>query len=211
MDCFFSNWPFTIYLIKQKNKTLWKQSLILLASFAIILIFILSPIGAPSVRAKFNIIQNDLFLLSEEGLDESLGSNRIEIWSMTINLIIQKPLVGCGTDNLKKGLMAYCLNDLTEYANKHHVVIDKAHNEFLQIAAASGIPALIAYLVLLDLILSPKIKTMFTDKKTLLFSLCIISYLVQSFFNISTLGVAPLFWMILGLSDNEFIKKGTLL
>ncbi len=200
-----------IYLIKQKNKALWKQGLILLASFVIILIFILSPIGSPSVRAKFNIIQDDLSLLSEEGLDGSLGSNRVEIWSMTINLIMQKPLVGCGTDNLKNGLIKYCLEELTDYANEHHVVIDKAHNEFLNIAATNGIPALIVYLIFLDLVLSPKLKEMYSDRKALIFSLCIISYLVQSFFNISTLGVAPLFWMILGLSDNEFIKKGLLL
>lgn len=199
---------FFIYLIKQKNKDLLKKSLILLASFVIILIFIFSPIGCPTVRAKFNIIQNDLSLFYEEGLTDSLGSNRIEIWAMTMNLVIQKPLLGSGTDNLKNGLLKYCLNDLIDYADKHHCVIDKAHNEYLHIAATNGVPALIVYLIFLDLVLSSKIKTMFTDKKTLLFSLCIISYLVQAFFNISTLGVAPLFWMILGLSDNEFFKKG---
>ena len=34
-------------------------------------------------------------------------------------------------------------------------------------------------------------------------ALAIICYIVQAFFNISTIGVAPLFWMLLGLSENE--------
>ena len=49
---------------------------------------------------------------------------------------------------------------------------------------------------------STKIKTMFKDRKAFLFSLCIISYLVQAFFNISVIEVAPLFFISLGLCVN---------
>ena len=78
----------------------------------------------------------------------------------------------------------------------------------MQIAAIIGIPALIIYLGFLALIVLPKMKIMFKDKTSFIIFLIILSYLAQAFFNISTIGVAPLFWMILGLSDNEeFILK----
>ena len=90
---------------------------------------------------------------------------------------------------------------------EHGTAPDKAHNEYLHIAATNGIPALGIYLVFLGLIIMPRISIMFKDKITFIFLLCIFSYLVQAFFNISTIGVAPLFWMILGLIDNTCFKE----
>ena len=54
----------------------------------------------------------------------------------------------------------------------------------------------------------PKLKN--KSKLNYIFVLVIISYLAQAFFNISTIGVAPLFWMILGLSDNQYIDRNCL-
>ena len=169
--------------------------------------YLFSPIGSPVAKYKFDSVKNDFSLFSKEGFAGNLGSSRMEIWKMTINLIAQTPIIGCGTDNLERGLATYCTDDFIQYAIKHQCVIDKAHNEFLHIAATNGIPALIVYLVFLCLILVTKFINMFKDKKALVFSLCITSYLAQAFFNISTLGVAPLFRMILGLCDNQFIEK----
>lgn len=197
-----------VYLIKQKDKTFWKRSLIIFISFVIIFSYLFSPIGSSITQDKIYSLKKDFEIFAETGFNNKLGSNRMEIWITTLKLIIQNPIIGCGTDNLAMGLASHCQEDFIKYAVKHHSIIDKAHNEFLHIAATNGIPALIIYLTFLGLILFPKTKTMFKDKKTFLFSLCIISYLVQAFFNISTLGVAPLFWMILGLCDNEYIEKG---
>ena len=61
---------------------------------------------------------------------------------------------------------------------------------------------MILYLVFLSLIVFPKMKYMFKDKLIFILVTTIICYLAQAFFNISTIGVAPLFWMLLGLSDN---------
>ena len=127
----------------------------------------------------------------------------MEIWKMTIKLIGKHPLFGCGTDNLRNGLAKDCQEDFLAFVKRTKTIPDKAHNEYLQIAATIGIPALIIYLMFVGMILFPKIKDMFKDKTMLIISITIISYLVQAFFNISTIGVAPLFWMALGLSDNE--------
>lgn len=133
---------------------------------------------------------------------------RIEIWKMTLNLIAKKPMLGCGPDNLKKGLFISCKYEAIKFYLRNHTVVDKAHNEYLNIAATIGVPALILYLTFLSLILLPKLKN--KSKLNYIFVLVIISYLAQAFFNISTIGVAPLFWMILGLSDNQYIDRNCL-
>lgn len=201
-----------IYLIKHKNKTYFKRLVILLLCFILIFGYLFNGFGLikknSTTKIKIEQIKNDLKNASETGLADNMGSGRIEIWRMTLKLIIQKPILGCGTDNLKLGLRTYCKEDFNKFVLRAHAVPDKAHNEYLQIAATIGIPVLVIYLIFVSTILFPKMKLMLKDKLYLIISITIISYLTQAFFNISTIGVAPLFWMILGLSDNEdFINK----
>ena len=52
-----------------------------------------------------------------------------------------------------------------------------------------------------------KDKNIFKNNATFILLVPIISYLVQALFNISTIGVAPIFWLLLGLIQNEEFKK----
>lgn len=190
------------YFIKQKDKTYCKRFFFLLLCFVLIFVFVL--IDPKSVmKNKFTQIGNDINTSLHNGLKGTMGSGRIEIWKMTLKLIVQKPILGCGTDNLQSGLSTYCTEDFNEYLIRTLTTIDKAHNEYLHIAATIGIPGLVVYLIFIGMILLPKIKHMLSNKIAFVASITIISYLVQAFFNISTIGVAPLFWMILGLVDNQ--------
>ena len=164
---------------------------------------------SPTVaQRKLTQIQNDFKTVKETKSIVKMGSGRIPIWKMTLKLIKQRPIFGCGPDNLNEGLHKYCKEDAINYFNAHKVEVDKAHNEYLHIAATLGIPALIVYLTFLSFVLLPKMKIMFKDKKIFVFTVAIICYLAQAFFNISTIGVAPLLWILLGLSDNkEFIDE----
>ncbi|MGN1310310.1 MAG: O-antigen ligase family protein [Clostridia bacterium] len=201
-----------IYLIKQRNKVYFKRTIILLVCFIIIFVYLFNGFGIiqnnSTTKIKINQIKNDLKKATQTGFSNEMGSGRIEIWKMTLKLIAKKPILGCGVDNLKAGLIENCTDDIVAFANRANVLVDKAHNEYLQIAATIGIPALIVYLLFIGMILLPKMRKMLTEKTYLVITLTIISYLVQAFFNISTIGIAPLFWMILGLSDNEdFINR----
>lgn len=190
------------YLLKQKEKTYYKRFFLLLLCFILIFIFVL--IDPKSVmKDKFAQIENDINASLRDGLDGTMGSGRIEIWEMTLKLIAKKPILGCGTDNLQLGLRTNCPEDFDEYLIRTLTVVDKAHNEYLHIAATIGIPALILYCIFIGMILLPKMRHMLSDKVVFIISITIISYLIQAFFNISTIGVAPLFWMILGLADNQ--------
>lgn len=197
-----------IYLIKQRDKQYLKRTLILLGCF--ILIFTYLFIGGPAksrVKIKLDQIQRDLTDFYDNGISGQMGSRRIAIWKMSLKLISQKPIFGCGTDNLAVGLAMNCSDEFWEFVNEKNTVVDKAHNEYLHIAATIGIPALIVYLVFVGMIILPKMKQMLKDKLSLIITLTLISYLVQAFFNISTIGIAPIFWMILGLCDNENVIK----
>lgn len=211
-----------IYLIKQRNKKHFKRAVILLICFTIIFVylfngfdFILKKIGitqknniSSTTKIKINQIKNDIKKAETSGISDEMGSSRIEIWKMTLKLIAKKPVTGCGVDNLKRGLIENCRDEALAFANRTNALIDKAHNEYLHIAATLGIPALICYLMFIALILLPKIKLIINNKIYFIICLAIISYLAQAFFNISTIGVAPLFWMLLGLIDNkDFINK----
>jgi O-antigen ligase len=78
------------------------------------------------------------------------------------------------------------------------MIIKKAHNEYIQIAVTIGVPALLTYLLLISFIFHNAIRAIkvSTPKDNLvIFGLlsAIMGYLVQAFFNISVVPVAPLF------------------
>ena len=118
----------------------------------------------------------------------------------------RQPLIGCGPDNLKEGLIYYALEDTIYQAEVYNRYVDKAHNEYLQIGATIGIPALIVYLAFIGQILY-KERNMFKNKATFILVIPILGYLAQAFFNISTIGVAPIFWFLLGIIQNEEFKN----
>lgn len=211
---------FLIYLVKQKNKGYFKKTAILLILFVLIFMYLfgsfktiikkINPEKKETKTVSFSQTERKVSQVSKEikeakktGSINKMGSSRIEIWKLTLKLIAQKPIFGCGTDNLKQGLHKYCEEGITKYIERTRTDIDKAHNEYLHIAATIGIPALIIYLIFLSLIVFPKMKIMFKNEIIFIITLTIICYLAQAFFNISTIGVAPLFWMLLGVSDNK--------
>ncbi len=195
-----------IYLIKNKNKKLFKRAVILVVCF--IMIFMLLYLPEKSiVKQKINQIKNDVTIAKTKGLNDKLGSSRIQVWEIVIELIEKYPIFGVGTDNLKKGIADNLTETSINLILRAKSPIDKAHNEYLHIAVTLGIPALVIYLIFLCMIVFPKLKNILKQEKTFINLSVIISYLAQAFFNISTIGVAPLFWLALGLLDNQNFKN----
>lgn len=184
-----------IYLVKQKNKEYFKRFFILLILFVILFTVFncLSP-NALISRYKSSI--------EEIQSKDKLGSYRGYIWQIAIDIICDHPLVGCGTDAF---LCELTNNHTFELINIIYDKIgglpDKAHNEYLQIAATLGVPALILYLIFVTLTIKNLLKNDLNKNKiAFVILLCIISYLVQAFFNISTIDVAPILYLIYGYS-----------
>ena len=199
---------FLIYLIIKKDKKYWRNFLILVVIFVISTTVITMTKKKNVVISKVNSIQRDIKTVKETGVtNNKLGSNRIEIWKMTLKVIEKSPLIGCGVDALEYGVIKYAPDEVVDYIFRTGQYVDKAHNEYLHIAATIGIPALIAYLGFIGSIFFSGIKNAFKDERILILLIIITSYLIQAFFNISTIAVAPIFWFILGITANYINSK----
>lgn len=77
--------------------------------------------------------------------EEISADTRIQIWRDTLALIRTQPVTGCGLGTYESALMPHKL------AAPLHTV-DFAHNDYLQLAAELGLPAMAALLVLAGLV-----------------------------------------------------------
>ena len=207
-----------IYIIKNFDKCILKRAIYIVVGCGIIIYLCLFPPKFINIsnyntaslfdkrlelmNEEFNILFSDSKDNNLEKAKMRIGSGRVAIWKLTLKLISKSPLLGSGPDTLIDGLLYHLKDDTYNYILSTNGYFDKAHNEYLQIAATIGIPALIVYLAFIAQIIA-KSKNMFRNSITFIFIVPIISYLVQAFFNISTIGVAPIFWCLLGLLQNE--------
>lgn len=133
-------------------------------------------------------------------LEDDFGSARGWIWTRGISVIPDNPILGTGPDTFFFALG----NDLqVEAAERYGVVIDKAHNTFLQIAVCMGIPALVAYLIFLGGVFVPAAKKAFERPLLLAFGAPALSYTIQSFFCVEVPITTPLVWISLGVMAGE--------
>ena len=139
-------------------------------------------------------------LLTNKEITIETGARRFLVWKEASTLIPQYWLFGSGPDTF--GIAYHNVFPVREE------FFNKAHNEYLQVALTQGLPALASYLLLYGTILIFSIKKLVRIIRSksyefdFLYSglfIAVIGYLFQAFFNISTIDVAPFFWLLLGL------------
>lgn len=145
----------------------------------------------------------------------SIGSGRGYIWDRTLPIIKEHWLLGTGPDTYAM----YFPN--TEYLNLYHSgfqgeVITKPHSIYLQIAAQTGIPSLLAFISFYLIYLVSSIR-LFIKKIINTYEVQIgiailagtTGYMVACLANDSTVAVAPLFWTLIGIGIgiNHIVKK----
>lgn len=144
----------------------------------------------------------ELPVFPESGI--SAGSGRLYIWDRTIDLILQRPLLGHGMDTI---LYTFPQYEPEKQAGLRTMttMVDKPHNIYLGIAYGSGVVALIAFLVGVIYLLLKSVIHVWNkigNEKSIYvvaFILFIIAYLVQGLANDNIIGVLPLFWVIMGV------------
>lgn len=193
---FFVGLTVLIYCIKNKN---YKKLIILI-------IALLSIFGLAIIQEKTTIIK-DLTKTGEETVEiakgnakDEYGTRRMYVWKNTLKIVPKYLLHGVGIDNFY-----YAFGDEPLYTPGRNIYYDKAHNEYLQILITEGIFCLIAYLCMYAIVTYKGIKTSFKNKEIYLI-LPVIGYLVQAFFNISVIEVAPIFFIAMGLCMNNETK-----
>lgn len=135
----------------------------------------------------------------------SLANNRGYIWAKTWNLLKAHPLLGTGPDTF---LIAFPNDDLVGLYNSGHSgeMISKPHCLYLQIAAQTGIPSLIAFLTFVLWYVVSSIRLLwnasmrgYLPKIGAALLVSVIGYLIMGLSNDSCIAVAPIFFVLLGM------------
>jgi len=146
---------------------------------------------------------------------ENKGSKRGYLWTRTIPLIFERPLLGWGADTYS---LIFPQNDyfgkVRSYGTKN-ILIDKPHNLYLQIVMSFGFLGLGAFVLLVGSYLVECIKIYWnkkfeTDMEYIGFFIFmgITAYLMAGMFNDSVVSVAPFFWILMGLGVGVNKKVG---
>ncbi|MGL5869311.1 O-antigen ligase family protein [Clostridium chrysemydis] len=186
------------FILKRKNAL--KRAIIIVISFTCIF-FAMNYFKDGEIKDRFETIKEDI-----SDVTHSSGSGRVAIYEASTYIIKSKPLLGTGPSNFWEGIKEFAPSSGFWWNEQPNVIVDKAHNEYLNIAATTGIPSLIAYILLVILILKKVFENKDDDKFKVLV-IVILGYLIQALFNISVVSVAPIFWVILGVSSNPKIIK----
>lgn len=176
-----------VYIIKEKK----------FKDFIIITLILLSASILMHTTKKTYLLKdiiktkNQTVDIAQGNIKDTYGSNRIYIWKNTLKAVPENILNGVGIDNF---YYAFGKKPLTMKG----WFFDKAHNEYLQILICEGIFSLISYLLFFGWITIKGIINNYKNKEIFLI-LPVIGYLIQAFFNISVIEVAPFFYISLGL------------
>jgi O-antigen ligase len=153
-------------------------------------------------QARGEVIQKAVKSLD---IDKGRGvATRLYVWDKTVRLIIERPWFGYGLETFMLVFKKYN----QEYTELFHdrVIIDRAHNNYLDIAFAMGVPGLASYLVLLIsfLVYVWRLVKGLQDRTHKMLALGILSgfcgYLVNDLFIFSAVSVSPTFWSLMGLT-----------
>lgn len=125
---------------------------------------------------------------------DKVGTNRVALWRYGLKFIGEKPIFGYGIETLYEQYSKYDIPDVSS----------RPHNEFIQIAAFMGIPALIFYLLFLLSIFIPILKNLKKcDEIIVIVAFICISYLASSFVGVSMFYTTPFLFIFLGLIGNR--------
>jgi len=186
-----------VFFVSLKVKISWKRYLAMLAGYACIFIVISS--------REIGLIERILSITSDYKRalagDTTAGASRWYIWTLSLPLVKDYFWLGSGLDTF--GLV---------FPGKF---FHNAHNIYLQLAITAGVPAMLAYVTGTSSVLGK----MFVARRRVkdpnehivlcgIMAACT-GYMVQTFFNVSVIAVAPFFWVLLGLGYRLSLDRST--
>lgn len=195
----FISFLFIILVTAGKDSKKIRRTVFIGLIYAVIAV-ILNAVHNSLILSKLHMFITDFQIVVEKNNMLHAGSQRLFIWRRALDYIFRSPIVGSGPDTFGRVFKMSAAESM-QYFNSYNVYVDKAHNEFLQIVITMGFPALIFYTVFLLLTAKQAFKKILNAKNNVLlisFFCSVLSYVVQSFFNISVVSTAPLYWSMLG-------------
>lgn len=139
-------------------------------------------------------------------------AQRLYIWNRTLDLIPARPLLGWGIETLRE-VFPYDRPSLVSVFGVRPIVVDKAHNDLLQMAVSIGVPGAAVYAAVWVLIVSSasRLRRRAAGESQLLAAgwlAAVTAYLTQVQFSFSVVALAPLVWLLAGAASGwEAIQK----
>ena len=169
------------------------------------LVLIITKRISPQLWKRFTTIVTEAKKLFLSDADISrLGSGRVEVWMIVLNIIQAFPLFGTGLGAFTVVSPPFLPEDY--HKRTGHGILGEAHNEYLQIAARTGIPSLLFWLLFLFSNLYQGLNRMKESPAYVVVFSSVVGYMVQAFFNISVPDNAWILFFFLGLLS----RPGTL-
>jgi len=135
---------------------------------------------------------------------ESMFTYRGYIWSRTLPLLKDNVLLGAGPDCFVFEFPQYEHVARWNIGQPTYLLYDKPHNWYLQMGVNTGVLSLLAVLALGLLLLIHSIKRFMLDEEADIISITLVAmtfaYAAAGIFNDSVVHVAPIFWVVFGLS-----------
>lgn len=130
---------------------------------------------------------------------------RVYIWPIFFQLVAEKPLLGYGLDNIGAAYSSYFENfNITAkqsnpyYLSLRDILVNRAHNYFLDILLYSGFLGLVSFLAMLFLC--------FKKTRAEEIRLFFILFVAWSFFQIPSIAHLLLFWLNAGLANQDTVN-----
>lgn len=136
----------------------------------------------------------------------SFGSNRLAVWKYSLGLASENLLLGGGSGTFAARFNAYISDRGLVIPREQDGVplpdyFDNPHNEYISQLTDHGLPAILLFTALILLSLFRRRDGWFPLLGPC--SAAVLCYAVQAFFSFSVCLVAPMFWVLLGLSFRE--------
>lgn len=161
------------------------------------------PIKGPALASKVYAAENEGFSLPElpkPGI--AVGSGRLYIWKKTLEITMDRLIVGYGIDTLP---YHFPQDDIEKRAGlrTQNIVVDKPHNVYIGILYGTGIIGFIGFigLVLMTLWKIGQEFWKFEKSKNIeiILGVAWMAYLIQSLFNDTLPGTAAPLWALAGM------------
>lgn len=186
---------FVLVKTKEKSKDCILRAFLPLIIFVVLnLVFIAcDPSGNP-ISKNFSVLGGDVekIATSENLEEEHAGSGRLEMWLATVDMIKEKPILGYGPDNLKPHYV------------ERDAKLDRAHNEPIERAVATGIPSALFYYAAIGyaLFIFIKSKKSWQCEQRFTSMMATVGYLVSSLTGVFLFYTGGFFFLFLGLSTS---------
>lgn len=142
----------------------------------------------------------------EQAFSDSAGNTllqRFYIWRTALVPFFERPLFGWGPDSFGDAFPQNAGEESLKTFGSF-VYVDKAHNDLLQVGVTLGFVGLMAYLFLLGRFFLLALRERQHDD-FLVFSLpALVGYWISLELSFSVVSVAPIFWVIMGMSSGRF-------